>query len=501
MDFLKSQQHQATEKFLDTMLSNNMLLTITRPSRITKNSATLVDNILVSEVRQRSFDSCLIIDDMSDHLPTLTLLKQTRLTDKSPLIFKSRKLNSQKITDIKNKLKETDWDGILNSDDCNVNFNAFSNKLQTMMDSFAPEITMKISGKRKFTEPWMTQGIENSNNHSQKLYKKKLIRDCSDETVTAYKTYQNALNRLKWFTKRNYYNFKCLEYKSNTKKLWQLINSEISRCKHQGSVISYITIQGIKTYDPKTIANKSGQFYLELGANLAATIKPRRTSVQDYISNIPRNLNWLVINPTNPREIEKLIYNMPNKSSSGHDNVSNLLLKQLNESISYPLALIFNQSIQDGVVPERMRIAKIIPLYKGKEQDLIINYRPISLLMTICKLLEKVFYTRIYRFLEKHQILYEGQFGFCSRHSCEQAVVELVGRLLQAREQEKELPKPLQDMLESQGGRKRHRYETQNKETPNIQKHTSSQFNKSFVCKSLFKCNQLTPEIKETKKI
>ena len=213
-----------------------------------------------------------------------------------------------------------------------------------------------------------------------------------------------------------------MEYKSNTKKLWQLINSRIGKCKHQVSIIPYITVQGIKTYDPKSIANKFGQFYSELGANLAATIKPGRTSVQDYISKIPQNLNSLVINPTNPREIEKLINNLPNKSSSGHDNVSNVLLKQLNESISYPLALIFNQSIQDGVFSERMKTAEIIQLYKGKEQDLVINYRPILFLMTISKLLEKVFHTRIYRFLEKHQILYESQFGFHSIHSCEQAV-------------------------------------------------------------------------------
>ena len=69
------------------------------------------------------------------------------------------------------------------------------------MDSVAPEVTVRISSKRKFTEPWMTQGIENSNNHCQKLYKKMLIKNCSSETVTAYKTYQNALNRLKWFAK------------------------------------------------------------------------------------------------------------------------------------------------------------------------------------------------------------------------------------------------------------------------------------------------------------
>ena len=59
-----------------------------------------------------------------------------------------------------------------------------------------------------------------------------------------------------------------------------------------------------------------------------------------------------------------------------------------------------------------MKIAEIIPLYKGKEHDEVINYRPISLLMTISKLLEKIIYIRVYSFLEEHNILYDSQYGF-----------------------------------------------------------------------------------------
>ena len=77
MDLIKSQHHQATGKFLDTILTNNMLPTITRPSRITKNSTTLIDNVFISEHLQKQFDSCLLIDDTSDHLPMLIQLRQS----------------------------------------------------------------------------------------------------------------------------------------------------------------------------------------------------------------------------------------------------------------------------------------------------------------------------------------------------------------------------------------------------------------------------------------
>ena len=226
-----------------------------------------------------------------------------------------------------------------------------------------------------------------------------------------------------------------MEYKHNMKKLWQLINSQLGKCKHRGNIIPHISVDGIRTYEPKVIANSFGKFYSEIGMNLASTIKPGQSSIIDYINNIPRNLNSISINPTNQYKIEKMIGSLLNKTSSEHDGVSNILLKALNESISYPLAIIFNQSLNQGVFPDLMKCAKVIPLYKGQQQELVINYCPVSLLMTISKLLGKILYSRMYKFLEKNDILYESHFGFRSRHSCEHAIAELSGRLLQAKEQ------------------------------------------------------------------
>ena len=80
-----------------------------------------------------------------------------------------------------------------------------------------------------------------------------------------------------------------------------------------------------------------------------------------------------------------------------------------------------------------MKIAEIVPLYKGKEQDLVVNYRPISLLMTISKILEKIVYCHFYSFLELNGTLFDSQYRFHSRRSCEQAILEMMGNLLQAR--------------------------------------------------------------------
>ena len=82
-----------------------------------------------------------------------------------------------------------------------------------------------------------------------------------------------------------------------------------------------------------------------------------------------------------------------------------------------------------------MKKAEIIPLFKGKESDQVINYRPISLLVTISRVLEKIIYKRLYKFINKHDILYQSQYGFRNKHSCEQAILELTGQMLHARDE------------------------------------------------------------------
>ena len=219
-------------------------------------------------------------------------------------------------------------------------------------------------------------------------------------------------------------------------KLWQLINNRIGKCKHRGSIIPYITVNGIKPYNPDKIANCFGQFYADLGESLASKITPGNRTINKYINNIPRMLNSFIMWPTSWAEIEKII-NMPNETSSGHDQISRKLLKNLNQSISYPLSLIFNQSPESGIFLDLIKIAEIISLYKGKEQNQVFNYHPISLLMTTSKVLEKIVYSRVFNFLEHHNLLYESQFRFRNRHSCGHAISELIRKILQAKEEGK----------------------------------------------------------------
>ena len=257
---------------------------------------------------------------------------------------------------------------------------------------------------------------------------------CGQETIDKYKKARNLLNRLKWTAMQTYYRTKCINYKNNTKKLWQVINQMISKCKNSGSIIPFLSINGIRTNNPKQITNKFGSFYSSLGSTLASKIPKGTQDISHYIQKLPRTVSSMLLTNTTQHEIEKLTNDLPNKTSCGHDKISNSLLKDLKCCISYPLMVVFNQSIALGIFPDKMKLAKIIPLYKGKERDEVINYCPISLLMTISKLLEKIIYVRTYSYLECNHLLFNSQCGFWSKRSCNQAILELTRKLLQAHE-------------------------------------------------------------------
>ena len=231
-----------------------------------------------------------------------------------------------------------------------------------------------------------------------------------------------------------YYKKKIQESTTNTKKLWKVINNIIGKHKHSGSIISYITVDGACKYDPDVIANKFGKFYSQLGSKLTSQIKRSTKPIEEYLSKIPRTLQSLALHSTSALEIEKITMALPSKTSFRHDKISNVMLKSIITAISIPLSIVFNQSILTGKFPHKMKQAEVVPLYKGKDMDLVINYRPISLLITILKLLEKVVYRCVYSFLEKYDILFQSQYGFHSNHNCKHAILELSGKILQARE-------------------------------------------------------------------
>ena len=135
--------------------------------------------------------------------------------------------------------------------------------------------------------------------------------------------------------------------------------------------------------------------------------------------------NSIYLDPISKNELLLLIDELNLHKSPGPDNIGPKLVRDAKHYLLEPLLYIFNKSFKNGYVPCQLKIAKVIPIFKKGSTTDPVNYRPISMLSVFDKLLEKLMYKRLIKFLTKNNILYGYQFGFRSGHSTTLALVEV----------------------------------------------------------------------------
>uniref|UniRef100_A0A8C8DB19 Reverse transcriptase domain-containing protein n=1 Tax=Oryzias sinensis TaxID=183150 RepID=A0A8C8DB19_9TELE len=113
------------------------------------------------------------------------------------------------------------------------------------------------------------------------------------------------------------------------------------------------------------------------------------------------------------------------------------LLKEVIEGILKPLVFICNLSFQSGSFPNSMKLAKVIPLYKTGNKHHFTNYRPISLLPQLSKILEKLFECRLDAFMENHKLLSDSQYGFRANRSTSLAIIDFIEQITNAIDQKR----------------------------------------------------------------
>ena len=189
-----------------------------------------------------------------------------------------------------------------------------------------------------------------------------------------YKAYNCVLCKTIRHAKSKFYHDKCHEYQSHTKKLRRLINEISGKKNDKSGLIEYLKIDGVKEYNSQNISNTFAKYFAEVGKIFASKINSPKRHVHDYLKLLQSHQTSLFLSPTCQQEIKRIVSSLPSKSSSGHDNISNVLLKEIIDQISQVLVEVFNKSMTQGEFPMIMKLAEVVPLYKGKEHYLETNY-------------------------------------------------------------------------------------------------------------------------------
>ena len=432
INLLNSSTNNAISNFFQKMCSYFFVPHILQPTRITVNSATLIDNIFTNSPELDTFSGNLEYQ-ISDHLVQYLIInnfysKATNiLKTKMSIIERDYKFfnNNEFLIDLKN----FDWDSLFGPyDDLNLSFAKFYETLLYFLDEHAPEKSLTHKQISLKSKPWINCEIRHKINVRDNLLRK--FRICKDPVLKIskfedYKKMRNDVSKLVVSSKKAFYHGYFKRFSLNTDKVWKGIKSIISLKPNKHRSIDTIKVDDCLTTDKADIANAFNTFFTGIGPEIAKTIStPKNRTFKDYFKN--QTTTSFFLHLTTAEEISKIITNLNSKKSGGPNSIPVKILKYCADVLSKPLSLLINMSFNQGTFPNLLKTAKVIPVFKKGDASLCTNYRPISLLSVFSKIFEKCFHTRLYTYLDKNNMIYKRQFGFRTKYSTNDALVNLI---------------------------------------------------------------------------
>lgn len=400
-------------EYLILNASHGLLPTHLLPTRMEN----CLDHILL---KTKSMATTLVLEShITDHKPVILSILNTNLTRNKS--FTISRINKDAL---RAELENTDFSSIYKIKDANTAMTTLIMNITSAITKHTRDIN--VPRKQRTLKPWITPGLLKCIKHRDKLHV--ISKKSPDNLILqlSYSRYRNFCNTLLRKLKRSYEMSELEKSKNNPKALWKTIK-EIT---NTGKICSSPD-ELLKTCDsPTSSLNNVCSFFSNIGKNMAAKIlnDPNKVLLtRDTIraDNNNRPINSLALPKVDEQDVESIVLQLRNDCAVGWDGISSSVLKMCRHVLVSPLTYICNLCIETGVFPDCLKRAIVHPIYKGGDRGCVDNYRPISVLPALSKILEKILNKNLRSFLDKHNILAENQYGFRSGVSTEDAVLDL----------------------------------------------------------------------------
>jgi hypothetical protein len=289
-----------------------------------------------------------------------------------------------------------------------------------------PVVRSKSRYKNKL--PWLTAGLKKSIRNKNKMYLKQCKLPCENPHVTYYKVYKNKLNSVLRKAERDYYKGEIEKHKSNSKKIWEIIGSVVNNKRRAKKTPLFKSGTNL-IRNENEISNKFNMFFTNIGVTLANKIPNTVTNPLSYIHF--NTTESFFLHPTTEGEIRKVFKSLTD-CAAGWDCLSPRIIKLVSRNISLPLSHIINRSFETGIFPFELKLACVTPIYKGGDDMIFSNYRPVSVLPVFSKVFERIMHIRLMNYINKKGILTKYQFAFRKGHSTYMPLLQLVDRVSNA---------------------------------------------------------------------
>jgi len=412
---------------LEEELSTHNIRRLPLPAtRITTDTATSIDCICTS-IPESEINALIIQSGLSDHTAQVLQIEYKKRISSTCQRLLKRQMGLKNLNNLKEYLKCSDWRPILISPDPESSCNSFLKITGAALDSTCPLKETKARKNSKAKLQYDSEAKLLKDNYIKALNESEATgRNQDKETmVTAKKAYDNKLRALRQTSNAHY----IAQADNKTKALWSLINNE--RKKPTAVPHTQIKVNNNITEDPRIIAEAFNVYFAQIAEKTLSQngLAPQHVIVSHPVEEqcSPQTMS---LYPTTEKEVQDTINSFKPKTSSGVDEYSSKAVKHCAKELSIPLVSIINNSFSKGQFPTALKLSKVYPKHKNGAASEISNYRPISLVSTFSKIIEKIALQRLLAHLKMNDLITKSQHGFLEGKSTNTAIISLIEQII-----------------------------------------------------------------------
>ena len=377
---------QSARKITELCHQYNLSQLINEPTHFTESSSSVIDLILVSNLLSVDISGVgepFLMQDIRYHCPVFCIFKFKRHVVKP---FRRKIWMYEQGNSFRQKVYDFDWKSIRDND-VNLYARTFTDNLLNIAEECIPTKNVTI---RPCDLPWLNNNIRKlmrQRNRLYKRYKKQKTSALFDE----FKQLRNKVTSNLRKAKQEYIRSLANKLKTSNLSLqdyWRTLKSFIK--PSQTSTIPPLFHENAYISDTNEKANLINNFFAE-----QSVLDDHLATLPDSVDSRGPSLDSIVFTPT---EVKDILNTLKLGKASGPDNVNNRILKEAAVPLSDPLCDLFNYSMSKRVCPNIWKEANVSPLYKKDDPSIVSNYRPVSLLSTIGKVMEKIIHKHMFNF-------------------------------------------------------------------------------------------------------
>ena len=408
------------QRLYDLVTGNNLFQLIDEPTHITANTANLLDLLITDSPGYiTDYGICAPIGD--PHHCCIYCKFQIQITRKRPYTRHIWNYENCDFNALNQSIATAPWDVMDIYDDVNDAESYFSQLFISLCKEHIPNKEITIYPKNK---PWMNNEVKKAFIKRDKAHRKwKKHRNA--RTEAAYKNARHEANAAKYLSKQNY-----------DKKIADKLQDPSTCNKEYWHLSKLVYGNKVKTGIPSIIDDNQIISDSQHKANLFNQHFSRKSKLPEQTPQLPpvqyvtdARLDSIEVCVS---EVEEILKDLNISKANGPDNVSNRILKQVANSIARPLAKICNKSLSSGIFPDKWKEAHVSPVFKKSDRQDKNNYRPISLLSNIAKVLERLVFNVLYKYCIENNILTWRNSGYKHLDSTVNQLVFLCHKIYEA---------------------------------------------------------------------